>query len=88
MLMKGYNEEPRIQHKVSATNKFIGGYWENWKGAINPGSSSNKEAAYYSNDIKHFNHIYYSFLTLDKVPNPDSPHVSTWDGHSIYESMT
>ena len=66
----------------------IGGYWENWKGALHPDSSSISDPAYYSNDINNFNHVYYSFLTLDKQPNPDNPHNKQWDGKSIYESMT
>lgn len=88
MLMEGYNEAPRYEPEVGRTVKFISGYWENWKGAINPGSSEMGHASYYTNDIKHFNHIYYSFLTLDQKPNPDAPANKQWDGLAIYESMT
>ena len=69
-------------------NFKIGGYWENWKGALNPGSSSVNDPAYYSNDMNNFSHVYYSFLTLVKTPNPDTPPNQQWDGQSIYESMT
>ena len=70
------------------TNKFISGYWENWKQAINPGPGQPDTETYYSNDIKSFNHIYYSFLTLDKSPNADAPENKSWDGLALYESMT
>ena len=30
----------------------------------------------------------YSFLTLDTSPNPDRPHVKSWDGAALYENMT
>jgi len=33
-------------------------------------------------------HIFYSFLTLAKIPNPDSPPVAFWDESGLYESMT
>ena len=33
-------------------------------------------------------HVFYSFLTLAKVPSPSSPPVAYWDGLAIYESMT
>lgn len=34
-----------------------------------------------------YTNIHYSFLTLDRRPNPDMPHVAGWDGSAIYESM-
>lgn len=88
MLFNTYNEEPKVEPTVGRTNKFISGYWENWKGAINPGSSEVAHPSYYLNDIKHFNHVYYSFLTLEQHPNPDAPEKKNWDGLHIYESMT
>jgi glycosyl hydrolase family 18 (putative chitinase) len=77
------------QNLIGAENsKVIGGYWENWKGPIDPGPGTTSDASYYMNDIKNFNHVYYSFLTLDKTPNPNSPQNIQWDGRAIYESMT
>ena len=73
---------------MQSTNKFISGYWENWKQPLNPGSGGTHDAGYYMNDIRSFNHIYYSFLTLDRRPNPDAPHNAGWDGQHVYESMT
>ena len=69
-------------------DSVIGGYWENWKNALNPGSSSASTPEYYKNDINNFNHVYYSFLTLDKSPNAETPGKKQWDAKSIYESMT
>lgn len=71
--MRKYNAAPKIEPQVGRPMKYISGYWENWKGAINPGSTEVSHAAYYLNDIKHFNHLYYAFLTLDQHPNPDTP---------------
>ncbi len=67
---------------------IIGGYWENWTSAINPGSESTSDTTYYENDLSPFSHVYYSFLTLAKTPNSDIPPNKQWDGISIYESMT
>jgi len=33
-------------------------------------------------------HVFYSFLTLARNPNPNSPPNEYWDGLAIYESMT
>ncbi|MCP3964763.1 MAG: hypothetical protein GY750_04725 [Lentisphaerae bacterium] len=74
--------------EASSGDIIIGGYWENWKGAINPPVSDVSSPEYYANDIKNFNIIYYSFLTLAKSPNPDNPPDALWDGLAIYESMT
>ena len=52
---------------------MINGYWENWKGPINPKGWSNADPNYYVDDFRANTHIFYSFLTLAKVPNPDSP---------------
>ncbi|GGG07248.1 MULTISPECIES: glycosyl hydrolase family 18 protein [Cysteiniphilum] len=72
-------------HKVSDP-KFISGYWENWRPAINPGQGDAKNSTYYDNDIAPMTHVYYSFLTLDPIPNPDAPHAQGWDGNAIYEA--
>ena len=69
-------------------NKLISGYWENWKGAINPGSGGTSDPSYYMNDIADTNHVLYSFLTLDETPNPYSPNKKCWNGKAIYESMS
>ena len=69
--------------------KKVIGYWENWKGAQQaPAGTTTSDAAYYSNDIKPYTHVMYSFLTLAKNPNSDNPSNTSWDGSAIYESMT
>ncbi len=79
-----FNKSP-----VPTTKQFITGYWENWKGALRPQGSTNvNDPAYYSNDIKPYTHVLYSFLTLAKSPNPDNPQAAYWNGQAIYESMT
>ncbi|WHN64766.1 hypothetical protein [Cysteiniphilum sp. QT6929] len=79
-----FNKSP-----IPTTKQFITGYWENWKGALRPqGSTNTSDPAYYSNDIKPYTHVLYSFLTLAKSPNPDNPQAAYWDGQAIYESMT
>ena len=70
------------------TPKIISGYWENWRGAINPGGGGNHNPSYYKNDIASTNHVLYSFITLDRRPNPDNPGTKYWDGKALYESMT
>jgi len=35
---------------------------------------------YYDDDIRAMTHMFYSFLTLDKTPNPDMPRPANWDG--------
>ncbi len=67
---------------------LVGGYWENWNPPLEPGSGTSADPSYYANDLEHFNHVYYSFLTLARTPNPDNPPVARWDGQAIYESMT
>ncbi len=67
---------------------IIGGYWENWLAPLHPGSGDQNAPEYYSHDLQNFNHVYYSFLTLAKVPNPDNPPDEQWNGDAIYESMT
>lgn len=42
---------------------------------------------YSSASMAPFNTVYYAFLTLAKVPNPDNPPEERWDGEAIYESM-
>lgn len=53
--------------------KHITTYLENWHKPY-------EIPTYYTN-------VHYSFLTLDKRPNPDSPHNAQWDGSALYESM-
>ena len=68
---------------------MINGYWENWTGAINPKQAHGiSDPYYYMDDFKANTHIFYSFLTLHKTPNPDDPKSEVWDGKAIYESMT
>ncbi|WP_144242733.1 hypothetical protein [Candidatus Francisella endociliophora] len=76
------------QSQIESNGNTIG-YWENWKGAQQaPAGTSNSEAEYYSVDVAPYSHVFYSFLTLAKSPNPDNPSNSYWDGSAIYESMT
>lgn len=51
----------------------VGGYVENWKRY---------------DDLAPFSTVYYSFLTLDPHPDPDSPHAKVWNGKAVYESMS
>ena len=68
---------------------MINGYWENWNPALSPRpSSGTSDPNYYVDDFKPNTHIFYSFLTLAKVPNPYTPQQASWDGKAIYESMT
>lgn len=66
----------------------VGGYWENWEAAMNPGSSDSSNPVYYENDLANFDRIFYSFLTLAQKPDPSSPPNERWGGLAIYESMT
>ena len=53
------------------------GYVENWKMAgVNYDDYAGTTA------------LLYSFLTLDQMPNPDSPRAIQWDGLAIYDSQT
>ena len=72
---------------IEAGKKVVG-YWANWKGAMQSSSTNMAQDQYYTNDVAPYTHVLYSFLTLAKNPNPDSPSNSEWDGTSIYESMT
>ena len=73
---------------IEAGKKVVG-YWANWKGAMQaPTAANNTQSAYYSNDVAPYTHVMYSFLTLAKSPNPDTPANTSWDGSAIYESMT
>jgi len=77
-----------VGKKCKIGPKYISGYWENWKGPIQPGPGTTKDPSHYENDFGPMTHIFYSFLTLAKIPNPDGPPVAYWDGLAIYESMT
>lgn len=76
------------QQGMCSDSIIRGGYWENWQGALNPEGSDPNVSSYYANDLENFDLVYYSFLTLAKVPDPYSPPKSQWDGQAIYESMT
>ena len=68
---------------------MINAYWENWTGAINPKANNGvSDPNYYIDDFRANTHIFYSFLTLAKTPNPDAPQAAYWDGIALYESMT
>ena len=75
-------------HAKERKMRKISGYWENWKCPINPGKGEAKDPSFYKIDIANFNCVLYSFLTLDKTPNPDQPAQRHWDGTAIYESMS
>lgn len=77
-----------INYQENMHNKYISGYWENWKNAYNPGEGSTSDASYYKNDIEPMTHVYYSFLNLAKNPNPYSPPASYWNGEALYESIS
>ena len=67
---------------------MIIGYWENWTAPINPGPGTPSDSTYYLQDTQNLTHVFYSFLTLAKNPNPDAPPQTHWDGLAIYETMT
>ena len=71
-----------------ASQMIIGGYWENWLGPLHPQGTDPNVPEYYATDLHNFNHVYYSFLTLVKVPNPSDPPNVQWTGEAIYESMS
>ena len=77
-----------FSQNCSAGQMIIGGYWENWLGPLHPQGTDPNVSEYYSHDLKHFNHVYYSFLTLVQHPNPGNPPDEQWNGIAIYESMT
>lgn len=60
--------------------KFISSYWENWALSLNPQSTDLGSPNYYLDDFRGSTHIFYSFMTLDKVPDPDHPRHATWNG--------
>ena len=70
--------------------KKIGGYWENWLGALagTEGAGTDKDASYYAPSVAAFTHVFYSFLTLDNAPNANWPNPKYWDGNAIYESYS
>lgn len=72
----------------STSKKFVTGYWEDWKEAINPNGTNDALPSYYENDIAPFTHVMYAFLTLDAAPNPWNPVVGQWDGKCLYENMS
>lgn len=80
--------DPPLDANTTNSMKFINGYYENWTSGINMRSHAVADPNYYIDDFAAMTHVFYSFLTLAKVPNPDHPQVAHWDGHAIYESMT
>lgn len=79
-------EESSIKSKDA--DFVISGFWEPWKTPINPGDGNNTTPSYYENDVKYFDNVIYSFMTLDKYPNPDAPRMTRWNGTCLYDSMT
>jgi len=67
---------------------IVGGYWENYSAATDPGDGNNTTPSYYANDMKNMDQVYYAFLALDHKPDPDKPHDTKWDGKCIYDTMT
>ena len=89
-----YNKEKGTceHHKASSvrsTGKFsVGGYWEPWHTATNPGDGNTSMPSYYENDFKSLDKVFYAFLTLDGAPDPDQPHEIYWDGSCLYDVET
>ena len=71
-----------------AKPKMINGYYENWRAPINRGEGETKDPSFYRHDIASLTHVFYSFLCLDRRPNPDIPAKKHWNGKALYESMT
>jgi len=79
----------KSEKKVASGDGFsVGGYWEPWHTATNPGSGSTSDPSYYENDFKNLDSVYYAFLTLDGSPDPDAPHEIYWDESCIYDVET
>jgi len=78
------------QNKIRAkSDKFIiSGFWESYRGPINPGKGTNANPHFYENDLMHFDQMIYSFVTLDNAPNPTTPNSYPWDGKCFYDATT
>ena len=74
--------------KVQSDEFIVSGFWESYRGPLNPGKGDATNTTYYENDVKNFNEIIYSFLTLDNKPNATHPRDRAWDGQCIYDATT
>ena len=82
-------DDIKLKEKVSKSTKKIFGYWEDWSPSREPGSGADKDKpAYYKVSVEPFTHVAYAFLTIARMPNPDTPQPCRWDGKAIYENMT
>ena len=74
-------EEPGTPVDLQNHTHHIHGYVENW---VN--DYTYPEASRYGA----YTALFYSFLTLDKTPNPDSPRDVQWDTNAqfLYDTMT
>lgn len=66
----------------------MSGFWEGWRGPLNPGKGHANETSYYENDLLYFDQIIYSFGTLDDKPNATKPNNKVWDGNCLYDTAT
>ena len=67
---------------------MINGYYENWRGPINRGPGETRDPSFYRHDVASLTHVFYSFICLERRPNPDRPAKKYWNGNALYESMT
>jgi endo-chitodextinase len=63
------------------------GYWKDWRHSLVPTGSDYNNQTYYTKDVAPMTHVNYAFLTIAKMPNPESPQPCRWDGKAIYENM-
>jgi len=73
---------------VQSDEFYVTGFWEAWRGPNDPGEGNATLPSYYANDIKYFDNLVYSFLTLDSSPNATHPRHRSWDGYCIYDATT
>ena len=78
----------RNEKKVQSDEFYITGFWESYRPPLNPGKGNETDKSYYTNDLKEYDQLVYSFLTLDHRPNATHPHDYKWDGNCLYDPNT
>ena len=82
------DSHPKRVKKVRSDEFYVSGFWESYRGPLNPGPGNATDTTYYQNDLKYYDQLIYSFLTLDQKPNATHPHSTGWDGKCIYDATT
>ena len=86
--VKQPEQEEACETKAGAEEKHIMGYFANWKPPASPGAGTASDASYYMNDFYGSTHVFYSFLSLAQIPDPNNPPREYWDGTAIYDTLT